>query len=43
MRGIVKTGLMVAVALVTTNRRFAMAWDRDIASLFKPSKRFCTH
>jgi len=31
MRGIVKTGLMVAAAVAVTNRRFAMAWDRNQA------------
>lgn len=28
VRGIVKTGLMVAFALASTNRRLALAWDR---------------
>jgi hypothetical protein len=27
-RAIVKTGLMVAAAVATTNRRFAITWDR---------------
>ena len=31
MRGLVKTGLMVAAAVAVTNRRFAMAWDRNRA------------
>ena len=39
MRGIVKTGLMVAVAVATTNRRFAIAWDRLRGPFPKVSKR----
>jgi hypothetical protein len=39
MRGIVKTGLMVAVAVATTNRRFAIAWDRLRGPFPKASKR----
>ena len=39
MRGIVKTGLMVGVAVATTNRRFAIAWDRLRDPFTKVSKR----
>ena len=39
MRGIVKTGLMVAAAVATTNRRFAIAWDRFSGPLPKVRKR----
>ncbi|MEI8405760.1 MAG: hypothetical protein WCG96_10850 [Actinomycetes bacterium] len=39
MRGIVKTGLMVAMALATTNRRFAIAWGRFSGPLPKVRKR----
>lgn len=42
VRGIVKTGLMVAFALASTNRRLALAWDRRppvVAKTKKPKGR----
>lgn len=42
VRGIVKTGLMVAFALASTNRRLALAWDRRppvVAKTKRPKRR----
>lgn len=39
MHGIVKTGLVVAAAVATTNRRFEVAWDPFTGPFAKRPKR----
>lgn len=39
VRGLIKTGLMVAFALASTNRRIALSWDRSLVAGVVPPKK----